>query len=223
MKKYFIVIPAALIILGLALFFILKPGSKKFQVNFETDGGTKVTAIELKKGEKLKKPTDPTKEGYTFVNWLLDEEEYDFSKPVEKAITLKANWKEKEPTPDLDPASPTIEKFKVTFKPNNGKNNTVVEVEKDKTVSKIKDPTRTNYKFLGWYLNNKEYNFKTQVTDNITLEAKWESIKSTLEKFKVTFKPNNGKANTVVEVEKTKQLLKLLIRSMLVIHLQAGS
>ena len=102
------------------------------------------------------------------------------------------------------------------FKPNNGKNNTVDEVEKGKTVSKIKDPIRTNYKFLGWYLNNKEYNFKNQINSNITLEAKWEKIpkktssstKPLAEKFKITFKPNNGEADTLVEVEKNNLVTK---------------
>ena len=34
-------------------------------------------------------------------------------------------------------------------------------------------PTKEGYTFLGWYYNNKEYDFNTPVTSNIILTAKW--------------------------------------------------
>ena len=38
-------------------------------------------------------------------------------------------------------------------------------------------PTKTGYKFDGWYLNGSEYSFSTPVTGNITLKANWEENK----------------------------------------------
>lgn len=35
-------------------------------------------------------------------------------------------------------------------------------------------PTKEGYTFLGWYYNNKEYDFNSPVTSNIILTAKWQ-------------------------------------------------
>ena len=65
-----------------------------YVVTFKDSDGNKL-------GEQLVKPnngtatapTAPTREGYTFVEWQRDGKKYDFSKKVEKDITLVAVWK----------------------------------------------------------------------------------------------------------------------------------
>ena len=42
---------------------------KKFSVNFDSKGGSKVNKIEVECGKTLKLPKNPTKEGYTFLRW----------------------------------------------------------------------------------------------------------------------------------------------------------
>lgn len=44
-------------------------------------------------------------------------------------------------------------------------------------VPSITIPDKENYEFLGWYLNNQEYDFRTPVDENITLIAKWRAKK----------------------------------------------
>ncbi len=71
-----------------------------YSVNFNTNGGTKVSTAFVKKGNVAAKPADPTKEGYTFGGWYVDEEltnAYDFATKVTKSITLYAKWNEKAP------------------------------------------------------------------------------------------------------------------------------
>ena len=44
------------------------------------------------------------------------------------------------------------------------------------TAQKPADPTRSGYKFLGWYTDSKyteSYDFSAKITDDITLYAKW--------------------------------------------------
>ena len=41
----------------------------KYTVTFDSKGGSSVTSQEVKKGNKVTKPTDPTKDGYTFGGW----------------------------------------------------------------------------------------------------------------------------------------------------------
>lgn len=69
----------------------------QFLVSFDTDGGTSVNSQFIKEGDTAIIPTpNPTKDGYTFVEWQLDNTKYDFTTPVTKAITLKAKWQENE-------------------------------------------------------------------------------------------------------------------------------
>ena len=74
---------------------------KYFKILFDTNGGSNLNPITLKEGEKVSKPENPTRDGYTFVSWLYKEQEYDFETIVEEDMTLKASWKkieEKEST-----------------------------------------------------------------------------------------------------------------------------
>lgn len=69
--------------------------SNKFTVKFETNGGSAIAKAEVKKGELLAKPADPTKAGYVFDGWYTDKAlttKYDFATPVSKSFTLYAKW-----------------------------------------------------------------------------------------------------------------------------------
>lgn len=68
--------------------------AKTYTVTFDSNGGSTVAAQTIKEGEKVEIPSDPTKEGYTFDGWYIDEDKYDFSKEVNKDLTLTAKWAE---------------------------------------------------------------------------------------------------------------------------------
>lgn len=74
-------------------------------VTFNVNGGNETIASQtVESGNKVTKPADPTKEGYTFAGWLLNDVEYDFNTVVTENITLTASWTENsqggdEPTP----------------------------------------------------------------------------------------------------------------------------
>lgn len=81
-----------------ALFITACSCTKQFTVTFDSNGGTKVESQTVVKGDKVSRPSNPTKEGYSFEAWMLDGEVYDFDSEVNKDITLKAKWsKVKEP------------------------------------------------------------------------------------------------------------------------------
>lgn len=67
------------------------------KVTFETNGGSKVPSQTLSRGDKVKKPADPTRTGYTFEGWYKDKDctkEWDFdSDKVKKDTTIYAKWK----------------------------------------------------------------------------------------------------------------------------------
>ncbi|NLC49687.1 MAG: hypothetical protein GX762_04860, partial [Bacteroidales bacterium] len=64
-------------------------------VNFETNGGTTIDSQNIKAGDKIDRPENPSLEGSEFVGWYEDESTtilYDFSAPVMNDITLYAKW-----------------------------------------------------------------------------------------------------------------------------------
>ena len=66
-----------------------------YTVTFDVNGGNETIASQtVESGNKVTKPADPTKEGYTFAGWLLNDVEYDFNIVVTGNITLTASWTE---------------------------------------------------------------------------------------------------------------------------------
>ena len=73
-------------------------------VNFDSNQGTAVDSQVVTVGDKVVKPADPAKEGYTFSGWFTDEDctkAYDFDAAVDGTqpeFTLYAGWKAKAPS-----------------------------------------------------------------------------------------------------------------------------
>lgn len=156
---FFSIILAALLLVGCG---------KKYDVNFDLDGGTLATlevTQTIKKGEKVSDPGEPAKDGYTFEGWFLDDELYDFDQSVDKDLEIKAKW-ELIPIPD---------KFSVTFDLDyeGADDPVVVQVEDGQKATKPADPQREGYNFDKWLLDETAYNFDDAVTKNITLKASW--------------------------------------------------
>ena len=82
---------------------ILHPA--KVTVFFDTDGGTPVEQQSVNYGYRAQKPFDPTREGYRFLGWYLNDGEYYFSTQVTENITLTAKWEEVQ----LQPEPETLE------------------------------------------------------------------------------------------------------------------
>ena len=84
------------------------PETEICTVTFDSRGGSEVPQVIVTKGEKAKKPADPTRENYTFKGWYLDEDftiEHDFESAVNSDLTLYAKWEENQgpgPGPELE-------------------------------------------------------------------------------------------------------------------------
>jgi micrococcal nuclease len=97
---------------------------------------------------------------YTYTQELYDEQE----KAKEKKLGL---WS------DYSPVT-----YIVTFDEDG--NTKKIKVNEDETVTSY-TPKKDGYSFIGWYLNNKKFDFDTKITSNITLKAKYEKKYSTEE------------------------------------------
>jgi uncharacterized repeat protein (TIGR02543 family) len=83
-------------------------------------------------------------------------------------------------------------KYTVTFDSDGGTEVAAQTIDKDSTVQKPEDPTKTGYIFAGWYSGDTEYDFTSGVTSDLTLTAKWNQKAN--QNFTVTFDYNNNGA-----------------------------
>lgn len=80
------------------------PEVLKVTVTFDSNEGTAVDSQLVPVGDKVAKPADPTKKGYTFSGWFTDEDctnAYDFDAAVDGTqpeFTLHAGWKAAAPS-----------------------------------------------------------------------------------------------------------------------------
>lgn len=169
------------------------PAVEEFTVTFDADGGSKVEAKKVKRGEKVT-PEATSKEGFEFVEWQKDGEKFDFETPINGNIELKAVWKEKTPKTKI---------FTVIFEANGGKFDGKVEKDNDGKIKEPTAPTRDGFEFEGWYDGSTKVGFPYEVTKDVTLKAHWKEVKKPeVKKFTVTFNSKGGSSvdtQTIVE------------------------
>ncbi len=99
-KKKILIVVAIIAIIVLAIILImLFSGKKEYTVSFESNGGTKVEEQIVKEGETATEPEEPTRLGYIFLGWYIDEEtedKFDFNTKITGNLTLLARWEQEE-------------------------------------------------------------------------------------------------------------------------------
>ena len=132
-------------------------------VRFDSAGGSNVASQKVAAGGVAKKPNNPTKSCATFVEWTLNGEAYDFSKPVNSEITLKATWKDKQ-------------KVTLSYDANGGSvSPTSKQVCPGEAVGALATPTRSGYVFTRWTLSGNTFNANSKVNGNTTIKAEFKT------------------------------------------------
>ena len=135
--------------------------NEHYEVTFDSDGGSPVDSQVVRPLDKAVKPEDPTKEGYMFVGWMLNDNIYNFDSKVTQSINLKAKWEENN----------VSKVYTITFK--NGNSVTTQKVKDNEKVKKPSNPKKSGYTFKAWYYNGQPFDFNTRVHKNMTLTATW--------------------------------------------------
>ena len=126
----------------------------QYTITFDTDGGSEIDPITQDYASAITAPENPAKIGYTFQAW---DKEIPATMPAEN-ITIKATWQ--------------INQYTLSFDLNGGESEAISDITADynSDVTKPADPTRTGYKFLGWY---PEFTGKVPAADT-KYTAQWE-------------------------------------------------
>ncbi|HCT91334.1 MAG TPA: hypothetical protein DF613_08135 [Lachnospiraceae bacterium] len=92
--------------------------------------------------------------------------------------------------------------YTVVFDSNGGSSVPSQSVEEGQAVQRPGDPTKSGYRFDGWYSDQalkSAYDFSEKVTADRTLYAKWEAVQA--RKYTVTFNSNGGSSVSPQNVE----------------------
>ncbi|MBO4863580.1 MAG: InlB B-repeat-containing protein [Eubacterium sp.] len=174
--------------------------SSNCSVTFETNGGSAVATQSVEPGQKVTKPADPTKSGFTFAGWYTDSAlttPFDFNEPITKNTTIYAKW--------IDATDSVT--YTVAFNTNGGSPVSSQSVKSGEKAVKPADPVKEGYIFDGWYKDSEcktVFDFNTPITEPIMLYAKWIDA-SAIKTHTVTFNTNGGSkvaSQTVVHGKK---------------------
>ena len=148
----------------------------KYTVTYINEG-SEYHKEELTYGSKHEKIEDPFKTGYTFIGWYNEnEEKVEYPITVTKDITLHSKYE--------------INKYTITYINEGTKYIDDQQINyKEKAVKPETNPSKIGYTFKYWSLkeNGEEYNFNSEITENITLYAVYN-----INKYTVTFKNYDG-------------------------------
>ena len=152
----------------------------KFEVSFNLNGGEIVnpTATEIKHGFTVTNTPTPTRTGYEFTGWFIDEEATkQFEEMPPNNLIVYAGWK--------------IRKITISFNSNGGSPVTAITEDYNTGVNQPSVPEKEGHTFVGWYTDDgtfeEEYTFTTMPAEDIELFAKWD-----VNKYTITFVTNGG-------------------------------
>ena len=151
------------------------PNGKPVTVTYKDGSGEYAKQI-VQKGEKAVKPDDPKVNGLTFGGWYTDEDctdgnEYNFTAPVTKGMTLTAKW--------------TANSYTIAFNTDGGSKIDPITQDYGTAIAAPANPTREGYTFMGWNPALPA----TMPAEDMTLTAQWR-----INRYTVTFDTGGGSA-----------------------------
>ena len=150
-----------------------------YSVILDYQGSETNVTLTLAEGQTVDEPNDPSREGYRFAGWYIDEafsSAYNFSTTVDTDFSLYVKW---------------VEQITLNFESNNGSaiDSQVIDIN---TVASIPvAPTRVDYTFGGWFLDEQlstPFDFDSSLSSDTTIYAKW--VDSSAPTFTVQFDLN---------------------------------
>ena len=122
-------------------------------------------------GETAIRPDVPSRQGYQFTDWYLDDTKYDFNAAVTGDMTLTAKW--------------TANSYTIAFDTGGGSEVAPIAQDYGTAINAPAAPTKTGYTFMGWEPELPA----TMPAEDMTLTAQWR-----INRYTVTFDTGGGSA-----------------------------
>ncbi|MCD8309200.1 MAG: InlB B-repeat-containing protein [Clostridia bacterium] len=148
--------------------------TKSYTITFDYNySGSTSTTKTVTEGGTVSKPTDPTRDGYTFDDWYTTSActsgtEVDFTSKIYADATYYAGWTE----------NVTTVEYTVTFVLYDSTTETQTVTSGD-TATVPSDPERSGYVFSGWYSDSActtSFDFSTEITADTSVYAGWTEV-----------------------------------------------
>ena len=133
------------------------------------DGSGEYAKQIVQKGEKAIQPDVPSRQGYQFTDWYLDDTKYDFNAAVTGDMTLTAKW--------------TAKSYTITFDTDGGSAVAPITQGYGTTINALAAPTKTGYTFMGWNPALPA----TMPAGDMTIKAQWR-----INRYTITFDTDGG-------------------------------
>lgn len=138
----------------------------EFTVTFDSDGGSAVTAQKVLNSPAIK-PADPTKNGYLFAGWYLEDMQYAFDTTVTTDITLKAHWTPTSASTAITAA--TIQNMKFNYQPGDAPQATAevynADADKYEIAYECWQQFKGNEPVAAWYSDNGAHGSLPTITE----------------------------------------------------------
>ncbi len=173
--------------------------ANSYKAAFDSNGGSEESAITVTNDSSYGTLPVPTRDGYSFKGWYLEETDNNGSGgQVTSSSTVSA-------TADLMLyAAWSANDYIVSFDSNGGSAEEAISVTYDGTYEDLPAPTLTGYTFDGWFTSETDDNgtgtkitstSAVSVTQDITLHAAW-----SVNTYTVSFDSNGGSAEEAITV-----------------------
>lgn len=150
---------------------IIEDNVTKFKVEFDANDSNIINqTVLVKANESVIEPTEPTKDGYVFVEWQYNGKKFDFTSSINQDIVLKAVWKQ-------NPITTTTKKTTTTTKKITKATTKATTTKKPSSITSTIDKINLNDNILVYEIETGVYNlctpryytFASNITDNLTL------------------------------------------------------
>lgn len=146
MTKKFIIILSLIGLLVISSMIIIFSG-KKIKVTFIVDGVV-YEVVEVKKGDEVTPPEDPSKVGFEFIGW-----DKDFTNVTED-LEVNAEFE--------------VIVFEVSFLDDDSYVAYTLNVKYGEKLVGVTDLIKPGYSFLGWFLGEDLFDFNTNIIVDLT-------------------------------------------------------